>query len=149
MQISKRRALVGATAAVALAVAAPARADHYLTHPAAQATDQAAGRAATVLGLLAIANQFNRAQVQNDRAYSLADAMRDAIWRKNTAARLKSLTTAQNACAGEGYTAARSVPLFGLDSTCLATTAAAIVTGAIAAPVAIKAVLVPAGEAQP
>ena len=40
---------------------------------------------------------------QNDQAYSLADAMHDAICCKNTAAWLKSLTTSQSACA-EGRT---------------------------------------------
>ena len=61
------------------------------------------GEATAAPGLLGIANQAYRAQDpdgRNAQAYSLADAMRDAIWRKQTAARLKSLTTAQNACAG-------------------------------------------------
>ena len=57
--------------------------------------------AMAVPGLLSIAAQTLRMQSggQDALAYSLADAMRDAIWRKKTAARLKSLTTAQNACA--------------------------------------------------
>ncbi len=69
-------------------------------------------------GLLGIANQAHRAQDpngQNAQAYSLADAMRDAIWRKNTAARLKSLTASQNACAN-GST--RSAPSIGLVASC-------------------------------
>ncbi len=55
-------------------------------------------------GLLGIANLAHRGQGpdgQNGQAYSLADAMRDAIWRKKTMARLKSLTTSQNACADD------------------------------------------------
>ncbi len=59
------------------------------------------GEAAALPGLLSIAAQAQRSQAggQGNPAYSLADAMRDAIWRKNTAARLKSLTASQSACA--------------------------------------------------
>ncbi len=77
-----------------------------------------AGEATAVPGLLGIANQAHRAQDpngQNAQAYSLADAMRDAIWRKNTAARLKSLTASQSACA-DG-TAGRA-PSIGLIASC-------------------------------
>ncbi len=85
------------------------------------------GEATAVPGLLGIAVQAGRFQAQHsqaqpsrdgsqgDPAYSLADAMRDAIWRRNTAARLKSLTTAQNACA-EG--AAERTPSIGLGASC-------------------------------
>ncbi len=47
----------------------------------------------TVPGLLGIAAQTYRANVGADgkRTYSLADAMRDAVWRKNTSAKLKTL----------------------------------------------------------
>ncbi len=76
------------------------------------------GAAATVPGLLGIANQVHRAQGHDDQAYSLADAMRDAIWRKRTAARLKALTTVPSACVGSGDTAAESVPPIDLDATC-------------------------------
>ena len=50
--------------------------------------------AAAVPGLLGIANQAHRARDPDDqinRAYSLADAMRDAVWRKKTAAKLDIL----------------------------------------------------------
>ena len=60
------------------------------------------GEATAVPGLLGIATQAHRAQDpsgRNAQAYSLADAMRDAIWRKHTAARLKALTLSQSACA--------------------------------------------------
>ena len=156
-----------ASLAASFGAAGPARAGHFLTHPAAQnarASDRAAtlfkngaeikikkdanlyitarnipendrlleaynadrpdgGRVRTkagdaVPGLLGIANQAHRAQDpngQNAQAYSLADAMRDAIWRKNTAARLKSLTTSQNACAGG---TAKRTPSIGLVASC-------------------------------
>jgi hypothetical protein len=73
-----------------------------------------AGEAAAVPGLLGIANQAHRARDpdgQNAQAYSLADAMRDAIWRKKTAARLKSLSSSQSACADGGTEKAPSIGL--------------------------------------
>ncbi len=118
-------------------VFAPARAGHFLTHPAATPQVVAAARDARTLfekgkeikrdatvyitprnipkndqflkaysadkaakgssapGLLDIANQTYRTQSSAGtvtKAYSLADAMRDAVWRKNTAARLRSPT---------------------------------------------------------
>ncbi len=159
---------------VLFGAAAPARADHYLTHPASEPAGQIAreafsrsatmfkagteikikkdasvyitarnirkndrlleaynadrsnggrirtraGEATAVPGLLGIANQAHRAQDpngQNNRAYSLADAMRDAIWRRNTAARLRSLTASQSACAeGTG----KGTPSIGLAASC-------------------------------
>ncbi len=80
-----------------------------------------AGEATAVPGLLGIANQAHRARDlngQNAQTYSLADAMRDAIWRKNTAARLTSLTTAQNACAEGAGGTAESAPSIGLYASC-------------------------------
>ena len=77
-----------------------------------------AGEAVVVPGLLAIANQAHRGRYlngQNNQAYSLADAMRDAIWRKTTAARLKSLTLLQSVCAGG---VARKTPSIGLIASC-------------------------------
>jgi hypothetical protein len=68
------------------------------------------GEAAAVPGLLGIAAQAHRAG-GGTQAYSLADAMRDAIWRKKTAARLKSLTTAQNTCASGATRDATSIGL--------------------------------------
>jgi hypothetical protein len=44
--------------------------------------------------------------------------MRDAIWRKNTAARLKALTTAQNACVGSAGGVAKNAPSIGLAARC-------------------------------
>ena len=52
---------------------------------------------------------------QNDQAYSLADAMRDAIWRKNTAARLKILTASQSA---SDYDTTQRTSSIGLIATC-------------------------------
>jgi hypothetical protein len=79
-----------------------------------------AGEAAAVPGLLGIAAQAQRARGggQGNPAYSLADAMRDAIWRKTTAARLKSLTTAQNACAEGADDTAKAAPSIGLTASC-------------------------------
>jgi hypothetical protein len=77
-----------------------------------------AGEAAAVPGLLGIANQTIRGRDrngQNNQAYSLADAMRDAIWRKTTAARLRSLTTSMSACA-KG--AVKKAPSIGLAAVC-------------------------------
>ena len=51
------------------------------------------GVAEAAPGLLRIAIEARHAQNpngQNDQAYSLADAMRDAIWRRDAAARLRS-----------------------------------------------------------
>jgi hypothetical protein len=78
------------------------------------------GEATAIPGLLGIAAQTQRMQGggQDAPAYSLADAMRDAIWRKNTAARLKSLTTAQNACAEGTGDIVRNAPSIGLAPRC-------------------------------
>ncbi len=76
------------------------------------------GEASALPGLLDIANQAHRAQDSNGlngQAYYLADAMRDAIWRKNTANRLKALTLSQSACAGG---VARKTPSQGLPAGC-------------------------------
>ena len=70
-----------------------------------------------VPGLLGIANQTIRGRdpnAQNNQAYSLADAMRDAIWRKTTAARLRSLTTSLSACAESAV----KTPSIGLATVC-------------------------------
>ena len=69
----------------------------------------------TLPGLLGIANQIHRAQDsrgQNAQSYTLADAMTDAIWRKNTAARLKAITASQRACADIGTQIPSSIGLF-------------------------------------
>ncbi len=69
-------------------------------------------------GLLGIDNQTIRVRDRNgknNQAYSLADSMRDAIWRKTTAARLRSLTTSLSACA-EG--AVKKTPSIGLATVC-------------------------------
>ncbi len=75
------------------------------------------GEATMAPGLLGIAAQAHRAKGggQGSPTYSLADAMRDAIWRKETAARLKSLTVSQSACA-DG--AAKRTPSIGLIASC-------------------------------
>jgi len=76
-----------------------------------------AGEAAAVPGLLGIAAQAQRAH-GGGKTYSLADAMRDAVWRKKTAERLKSLTTVQNSCAGRAGGTAKIAPSIGLPTGC-------------------------------
>ncbi len=86
----------------------------------AYSADQAAG-GSSAPGLLGIATQAYRTQVSAgtaSKAYSLADAMRDAVWRKNTAAKLKSLMSTQRACAGGANDTGRSAPSIGLGAIC-------------------------------
>ncbi len=89
-----------------------------------------ASEAVVAPGLLGIALQARRAQEgagQGDQAYSLADAMRDAIWRKKTAAKLRSLatgaklrspTTAVGGCAEGADDTAKSALSTGLGASC-------------------------------
>ncbi len=51
-------------------------------------------------------------------AYSLADAMRDAVWRKKTAARLKTLMSARYTCFDDGSDWGKSKPSIGLRAAC-------------------------------
>ena len=76
-----------------------------------------AGEATVAPGLFGIAAQAHRYKWRDQRhqTFSMADAMRDAIWRKETAARLKSITTSQSACA-DGMT--KRAPSIGLVSGC-------------------------------
>ncbi len=53
-----------------------------------------------------------------NKAYTLADAMRDAIWRKKTAAKLKTLMTARNTCLEDASDSGQSKPSIGLGNTC-------------------------------
>ncbi len=79
----------------------------------AYSADQAA-KGSSAPGLLGIASQTYRTQASAgtaNKAYSLADAMRDAVWRKNTAAKLKSLMSTQRACAGGADGTAPSIGL--------------------------------------
>jgi hypothetical protein len=142
--------VLSVTLLVLLGLAGTARADHYLTHPAAtpQAIAAAAERNAKTLfergtevkvkrdanvkitpgnipkndrflkaystdrttagisvpGLLGIATQAYRTQsapYTAKKTYSLADAMRDAVWRKQTSAKLKGLMSTQRACGAD------------------------------------------------
>ena len=156
---------------VLLGLAGTARADHFLTHPAATpqgaAVPQVAAAAARTLfekgkeikikrdanvyitprnvpkndrflkaystdktvrsngtaapGLLDIATQAYRTQASAgtaNKAYSLADAMRDAVWRKTTAAKLKSLMSTQRICAGGAGGTSRGAASIGLGAIC-------------------------------
>ncbi len=72
-------------------------------------------------GLLGIAAQAYRVQGAagtTNKAYSLADAMRDAVWRKKTAAMLESLTTTQSACARGAGDTSWGTPSVGLGAIC-------------------------------
>ena len=88
----------------------------------AYSADKAARSTGTAVpGLLDIATETYRTQASAgtaNQAYSLADAMRDAVWRKNTAARLKSLMSTQRACAGGAGDTSRRAPAFWLGATC-------------------------------
>ncbi len=86
----------------------------------AYSADKAA-KGSALPGLLGIASQAYRTQASAgtaNKAYSLADAMRDAVWRKKTAARLKSLLSTQRACAGGAGDTGRSAPSIGLGAIC-------------------------------
>ncbi len=61
-------------------------------------------------GLLGIATQAYRTQSMPytaKKTYSLADAMRDAVWRKQTSAKLKGLMSTQRACGADDTSSAR------------------------------------------
>ncbi len=86
----------------------------------AYSSDKAAG-GSSAPGLLGIAAQAYRIQAlagTANKAYSLADAMRDAVWRKNTAAKLESLMSTQRACARRPDDTSRSAPSIGLGAIC-------------------------------
>ncbi len=86
----------------------------------AYSADQAA-KGSSAPGLLGIASQTYRTQSSAgtaNKAYSLADAMRDAVWRKNTAAKLKSLMSTQRACAERADGTSRRAPSIGLGAIC-------------------------------
>ncbi len=72
-------------------------------------------------GLLGIAAQAYRTQGAAgtaNKAYSMADAMRDAVWRKKTAAMLESLMSTQRACAEGADKTSRGAPSIGLGAIC-------------------------------
>ena len=74
-------------------------------------------------GLLGIATQTYRTQggagAAQNKTYSLADAMYDAVWRKNTAAKLKILMSQRRPlCANDAENSAASTPSIGLRTTC-------------------------------
>ena len=88
----------------------------------AYSADKAVRSTGTVApGLLGIAAQTYRIQASAgtaNKAYSLADAMRDAVWRKTTAAKLKSLMSTQRACAEGAKGTSRGAPSIGLAAFC-------------------------------
>ena len=86
--------------------------------------DNAARKGANAApGLLGIADQTYHSQggagVAENKIYSLADAMHDAVWRKNTAAKLKILMSQRRPlCANDAENSAASTPSIGLRTTC-------------------------------
>ena len=93
--------------------------DRLLEAYSAEQAANGTGHAAP--GLLGIASQAYRIQASAgtaNKAYSLADAMRDAVWRKKTAARLKTLMTARNTCPEAEADSGASKPSIGLGYTC-------------------------------
>ena len=93
--------------------------DRFLKAYSADKAVRSTGIAAP--GLLGIATQAYRTQASAgtaNQAYSLADAMRDAVWRKTTAAKLKSLMSTQRACAGGANGTSRGAPSIGLGAFC-------------------------------
>jgi len=93
--------------------------DRFLKAYSADKAVRSTGIAAP--GLLGIATQAYRTQASAgtaNQAYSLADAMRDAVWRKTTAAKLKSLMSTQRACAGGANGTRRGAPSIGLGAFC-------------------------------
>jgi len=93
--------------------------DRFLKSYSADKAVRSTGTA--VPGLLDIATETYRTQGAAgtaNQAYSLADAMRDAVWRKTTAAKLKSLMSTQRACAGGANGTSRGAPSIGLGAFC-------------------------------
>ncbi len=93
--------------------------DQFLKAYSADKAVRSNGTAAP--GLRGIATQAYRTRASAataNKAYSLADAMRDAVWRKKTAAKLKSLMSTQRACAGGAGDTSRGAPSIGFGATC-------------------------------
>ncbi len=93
--------------------------DRYLK--AYDADNAAKNNANAAPGLLGIAKQTYRTQSSAgtvNKAYSLADAMRDAVWRKKTAAKLKTLMSARKICADGEDGASHAKPSIGLAAIC-------------------------------
>ncbi len=93
--------------------------DRYLK--AYDADKAAQNNANATPGLLGIAKQAYRTQSSPgavNKAYSLADAMRDAVWRKKTAAKLKTLMSARYTCPNDASDSGKSKPSIGLGAAC-------------------------------
>ncbi len=86
----------------------------------AYSTETAGKVGSVVPGLLSITDQAYRAQIRIERkgAYTLSDAMRDAIWRKNTADKLKTLLSARAAGCANGAKARSPSSSTGFGSAC-------------------------------
>ncbi len=156
-QISSREAisrrLLFVVVVVLLGLVDTARAEHFLTHPAApydakalfenaaeikhdpkvyiapqnipkndwilkaysaDKAERAKPNRIVVPGLMGISSQAYRTRhgAGRNRSYSLAHAMRDAIWRRNTAAKLETLLSARSSSCAD------AAPSIGLGITC-------------------------------
>ena len=94
--------------------------DRYLKAYSAANVRRAEVGGNTVPGLLGIAAQTYRANVRADgeRTDSLADSMRDAVWRKNTSAKLKTLLSFRRMPCVNGADADVRSPSVNLGSGC-------------------------------
>ncbi len=95
--------------------------DWILKAYSADKAERAKANRIVVPGLMGISSQTYRARhgAGRNRTYSLADAMRDAIWRRNTAAKLLTFLSARSSsCADAGQESANAAPSIGLGITC-------------------------------
>ncbi len=95
--------------------------DWILKAYSANKAERAKANGIVVPGLMGISSQVYRTRHEagRNRAYSLADAMRDAIWRRNTAAKLETLLSARSSsCADAGQDSANAAPSIGLGIIC-------------------------------
>ena len=88
--------------------------DWILKAYSADKAERAKANRIVVPGLMGISSQTYRTRhgAGRNRTYSLADAMRDAIWRRNTAAKLLTLLSARSSSCAD------AAPSFGLGITC-------------------------------
>ncbi len=95
--------------------------DRILKAYSADKAERAKVNGIVVPGLMGVSSQAYRARhgAGRNKTYLLADAIRDAIWRKNTAAKLETLISARSSsCADAGQESANAAPSIGLGITC-------------------------------
>ena len=95
--------------------------DWILKAYSADKAERAKANGIVVPGLMGVSSQAYRARhgAGRNKTYSMADAMRDAVWRRNTAAKLETLISARSSsCADAGQESANAAPSIGLGITC-------------------------------